>query len=564
MMGTERQLLDSFIYKDKDVACGIIMVRDISMLKKMSNEESLLFISKQWKESTVNFKNGISLFLDGKKVDDYTYVKEQNNSLFYISNKKSWAALNGDSILITSSPYLSGDAQILVGENYKKTREIVKKVREDPEIDLDTYDFGEAEVDFVIDRDDDVLPRSSENSEEQEHNIKEDDNSSEEAVTTAMIDDIIYVLTSKEKNCVVGDFSSDLTILNIPESVTYFGVNYFNRYLFVGNSKVLKKPSLLKIVIPATMIYINMDFFNGFENLQSIEVDPNNANYHSIKGCLYDNTGILLFVPMGQSGSIYIPDGTKVISSYAFFLCKKLNEIYIPDTVSEIYSAFISTKCKIIVSPHNDKFISINDTLYDKGQTELIHLASINAATTFKVPQSVKIIREYACFHNLELEFVSIYNGIISNNAFRICHNLSTLVIGENVTEIADEAFYNCPNLKSIYIRNIDPSQIKYGVNVFWGLARSLCILHVPKGCFIKYSTNGFWGSFTHIKEDIDMNDSWNSIIARSEEEHRRQIIARDNCRKKKSKQTVKSPDGCMVVFSTLICIALLLLWIVF
>ena len=97
---------------------------------------------------------------------------------------------------------------------------------------------------------------------------------------------------------------------------------------------------ITSIVIPSSVGFINYDgmMFNVHKNLLSIEVDPENPNYTSVDGILFnkDQTGLWAY-PVGKPESTYtIPDNVKFLAGTAFASCN-LTSIVIPDSVVSLY-----------------------------------------------------------------------------------------------------------------------------------------------------------------------------------------------------------------------------------
>ena len=89
---------------------------------------------------------------------------------------------------------------------------------------------------------------------------------------------------------------------------------------------------ITRIKIPACVKKIESAAFDGLD-LESIDVDVNNLDFYSEDNCLINKKGTELI--RGCKNSI-IPSGIKKIEPYAFYGCKSLKSITIPDTVTYI------------------------------------------------------------------------------------------------------------------------------------------------------------------------------------------------------------------------------------
>jgi hypothetical protein len=118
-----------------------------------------------------------------------------------------------------------------------------------------------------------------------------------------------------------------LTSLTIPASVTTIGVGAFYNCL-----------SLTNIAIPANVTNIGYGPFAGCSGLTAITVDPNNPDYCSANGVLFNKSGTALVqYPAGNSAAFYaVPSGVTNIGPYAFDSCSSLFTASIGANVASI------------------------------------------------------------------------------------------------------------------------------------------------------------------------------------------------------------------------------------
>ena len=180
--------------------------------------------------------------------------------------------------------------------------------------------------------------------------------------------------------------------------------------------------SITSIHIPASVIYIPDDVFNGCDNLKSITVDKASKGFVSIDGNLYSSGGKrLLKYAIGKEDTVFnIPDGVKHISMSAFRGAKYLKEITIPYGVENIYEK---------------TFTGLN-------------IEKIN------IPGSVQEIGARAFENCTSLVSVTIENGVsvIDGYVFKNCSSLESIVIPNSVREFWDMVFEGCTSLKSAVV----------------------------------------------------------------------------------------------------------------
>ena len=203
----------------------------------------------------------------------------------------------------------------------------------------------------------------------------------------------------------------------------------------IGSRAFYECSNLENIEFSASIAEIDSQAFIFCTSLKAIDVDTENTMYSSENGVLYNkNKSELLVYPSGKTEqSFTIPDGVISIGEGAFFQCKNLNNILIPDSVQNIeYQAF-----------------------------------SGSGVTSVKIPDSVTKISDRAFAECRNLTSVKIPDGVtnIGLDAFIICTSLTDIVIPDSVTEIGIGAFSECTSLTGITI----PSSVIYiGNNAFW------------------------------------------------------------------------------------------------
>ena len=276
----------------------------------------------------------------------------------------------------------------------------------------------------------------------------------------------------------------------IPDSVTSIGDYAFSSCY-----------NLTSVVLGDNVTTIDEDFFYDSYNLTSIVLGNNTTHisnfdycmklqYTEYGNCKYLGTAnnpyyALIKTINGNFSNYTIHENTKVIANYAFYSCKRLTSITIPNSVTfigsdafsgcdklqfteygnckylgnannpyyalieatnrDIASCTVHTYTKLIVGDafyycnsltsiavdkNNTNYQSIDGNLYSKDGKTLIKYSIGKTDTIFTIPDDVTSIWDYA---------------------FENCDSLTSIVIGNSVTSIEEGAFSYCIWLNSYH-----------------------------------------------------------------------------------------------------------------
>jgi len=165
------------------------------------------------------------------------------------------------------------------------------------------------------------------------------------------------------------------------------------------------------------------------DSLSNITVNPLNASYSSLDGCLFNsNKTTIIQCPRGKTGSYAIPNSVITVGDSAFYNCDGLTSVAIPDSVIAI-SDWAFYWCDGLTS------VTIPDSVTTIGSLAFSDCSSL---ISMVIPDSVTAI---------------------GDDAFSQCNGLTSVNIGNSVTTIGDRVFMICDSLTNI---SVDPLNTSY------------------------------------------------------------------------------------------------------
>ena len=193
-------------------------------------------------------------------------------------------------------------------------------------------------------------------------------------------------------------------------------------------------------------------------------------------GALYSKDGkrLLKFYRNAKDAGI-IKKRTVIICDTAFYECKSLKLIVIPDSVTVIGDHAFSG-CESLQQ------IVIPNPVTSIGKSAFFDCKSMKQIV---IPNSVTSIGNNAFSWCMSLRQIVIPNSVtsIGNNAFSLCKSLQQIVIPDSVTSIGDSAFYGCVSLQQIVI----PDSVTAIGDLAFSGCDSLQQIVIPMGCTDKY-----------------------------------------------------------------------------
>ena len=257
----------------------------------------------------------------------------------------------------------------------------------------------------------------------------------------------------------IGEYSfigcNGLTSVNIPNSVKDIG-----SFAFSGCT------GLTSVNIPNSVTNIGIEAFSGCTGLTSVNI-PNsviNIDFEAFAYC----TGLT---------SLTIPNSNTRIGDGAFYRCKNLKSIIISDNITSIgLGAFEETAW---INSQPDGLIYIGKVAYTykgtmpnktsivikEGTVSITSYAFFNCdgLISIDIPYSVIDIQGTTCYGCINLEKVIINsNAIVSENQSSTYSSFANIfgqqvkeyVIGDDVSRIGSYTFSDCKDLTSVIIGN--------------------------------------------------------------------------------------------------------------
>lgn len=307
-------------------------------------------------------------------------------------------------------------------------------------------------------------------------------------------------------------YCSGLTSIVISASVTNIGEDAF------------MCSGITTIKIPQNVSSIKGNPFVGCWRLMKLRVAKDNMNYTAKDDILYSkNMTKFICCPEMKYFFSFLPSVT-IIGEKAFYMCRNLDKITIPDCVTEIGdNAFANSWIKSVdilsnnvkingnifadavhlkeikVAENNINYVVKDGVLYSKDMSKII-CAEKNIETC-SVPNGVIEICPYAfdkCYKLTNIEIPSTVT-VIDDYAFRNCIRLTNIVIPNSVTKIGEKAFFRCRRLEEIDIPN---SVNTIGNNAF-DFCNRLKLVKLPR----KLSNNRHRYGFYGINMEIILKD---------------------------------------------------------
>ena len=184
--------------------------------------------------------------------------------------------------------------------------------------------------------------------------------------------------------------------------------------------------------------------------------------------------------------SAEVSDGITSIGDNAFYNCRAMTQVYIPNSVTKIgKSSFYG--CNVLEA------VTLSDNIASIGWNAFNQCSALKSIT---LPVHLKSIEGQAFFMCSGLTSLEIPNEVteIGEDAFGYCTGLLAVTIPASVTSIGARAFAGDTKLEAIRNDAMTPQAIN--ANVFGSLDKSKCKLIVPKNALAAYLNAPVWKEF--------------------------------------------------------------------
>ena len=169
---------------------------------------------------------------------------------------------------------------------------------------------------------------------------------------------------------------------------------------------------------------------------------------------------IIAFVCIFLNSSSVNATVTKTITDHTLTNCKGKGTLTLGNKIKSISEDYMTWEHadikKVVVSPSNKYYKTVDGVLYNKKMTKLIYYPKNKTGNSFKIPKSVKMIACGAFSYNKNLINVTMHSGIkkLDSYIFYNCYKLKTVKNKTLITKIPYGMFYNCQSLESFTINS--------------------------------------------------------------------------------------------------------------
>ena len=306
------------------------------------------------------------------------------------------------------------------------------------------------------------------------------------------------------------------------EIISFAELKYFTGLTEIADYAFQSCTNLWKVVLPSSIVQICVGAFQGCKSIRFIAI-PSKVEVigeMSFKDCISINR-------------LQIPDSVLIIKDEAFLGCIGVEEVVLGKNVSIIASKAFYNCSTISNIIFGENLITIGDNAFN-GCSSIAELNIPNSVTTIEdgafryckglqnlyIPSSVTTLgvnitelctgvlfidcdipngeNTYYSSGNDTIGFSSVFNRsnftkvIFGDNvryvgqySFSLCHNLTTLEFGENITKISGDAFHadndNHGRISTVFVKSmVPPYQSNSFHQWYWGYSYGYYYTKMP------------------------------------------------------------------------------------
>ena len=206
---------------------------------------------------------------------------------------------------------------------------------------------------------------------------------------------------------------------------------------------------------------------NPFAGCPKLVLENKSPNFKTDGGALYDKDFTrLIYYPIASSEESYeIKSGTKIIGKHAFFLCSKLKEIIIPNSVIKLENNPFSGCGNLFLKNYSPRYNVVAGVIYDSDFSSVI-----------------------GCLNSVSIDELVLKNvRRICRNSFWNCKGIKKIVLPKTLETIGYNPFVGCTQIEFIskspaytvedgILFNADKSKI-----ICWPAKFAVGEIHVPE-----------------------------------------------------------------------------------
>ena len=293
---------------------------------------------------------------------------------------------------------------------------------------------------------------------------------------------------------------AQLTSISLCETITVIGDNAFT-----------KCTGLTQITLPNSITTIEEAAFLGCTALTEVVLS------NSLTAI-----GNSAFAECTDLTEIVLPNSLTTIGSFVFSNCNGIVEIKIPSSVTSIGNSvfYQSTSFeRYIVDDGNTIYSAVDGILYNAEKTEFVACPNVFKGIV-KIPEGIKTIGQvFAECSTVEEVILPDSLSTIERYAFKSC-GMKRLTLGKGLKEIGGLAFWNCTQLQGVYIKDLEAwckisfayaqnvNPLEYAHNLYLN-NQLVTTLVLPET--VTYLANNVFEGCTSI-ENIILHDKMKSI----------------------------------------------------